>query len=343
MDTIYRVTVDRLDELWVLGMINEFPYAAKVYDEPSPFGIDNGRVCKLTISTEKPDEEIVSYERGWVKYPETREFESLLAALLLYLNGIPAYQKRMQMPRIQMTKIVRCSELDRAQSINNIKLNYQVSGANRKALVNELAEIVQCEPEYLGAPSFAYKVGNYRVDKDGVIHCPELVDPNVVDEIVERLTKLGFELAEVKNDLTVELPRRQLSDEAIARLELMVANKEALFKRAFQADALPIQKQEDKICFPWFKLTGADGEAEAYAQFISALAKMSRERKRIMERPYTSGNDKYTMRLFLVSLGLKGKDYKGTRKILMRNLTGNGAWKNGAPPERNEDEDDENE
>ena len=49
---------------------------------------------------------------------------------------------------------------------------------------------------------------------------------------------------------------------------------------------------------------------------------------------YLGDNDKYAMRQFLVRLGLKGKEYKETRKILMRNLTGNGAWRDGVPPER---------
>ena len=58
---------------------------------------------------------------------------------------------------------------------------------------------------------------------------------------------------------------------------------------------------------------------------------MAREQKRVIPRIYPGDNDKYAMRQFLVRLGLKGKEYKETRKILFRNLTGNGAWRNGSP------------
>ena len=38
--------------------------------------------------------------------------------------------------------------------------------------------------------------------------------------------------------------------------------------------------------------------------------------------------EKYTFRCFLLQLGLIAEEYKTTRKILMKNLEGNAAWKN---------------
>lgn len=40
-------------------------------------------------------------------------------------------------------------------------------------------------------------------------------------------------------------------------------------------------------------------------------------------------NEKYAFRCFLLRLGFIGEEYKEARKILLKNLTGNGAWKNG--------------
>ena len=40
-------------------------------------------------------------------------------------------------------------------------------------------------------------------------------------------------------------------------------------------------------------------------------------------------NEKYAFRCFLLRLGFIGEEYKQARKILLKNLTGNGAWKNG--------------
>ncbi len=78
---------------WHLGMIGGYPFQVKVTDEDSEWGIDNGRIIKLFI-TEKPDgenkgdEEIVSYERGWDKYPENNaEHEELIDALVEFFQN----------------------------------------------------------------------------------------------------------------------------------------------------------------------------------------------------------------------------------------------------------------
>lgn len=38
-------------------------------------------------------------------------------------------------------------------------------------------------------------------------------------------------------------------------------------------------------------------------------------------------NEKYAFRCFLLRLGFIGQEYKTTRKVLMKNLEGNAAWK----------------
>ena len=45
-------------------------------------------------------------------------------------------------------------------------------------------------------------------------------------------------------------------------------------------------------------------------------------------------NDKYTFRCFLLRLGFIGNDYKATRKVLLKNLTGNSAFRHGEPSHR---------
>ena len=40
-------------------------------------------------------------------------------------------------------------------------------------------------------------------------------------------------------------------------------------------------------------------------------------------------NEKYTFRCFLLRLGFIGNEYKHERKILLKNLTGSSAFKNG--------------
>lgn len=53
--------------MWEKGKIEidgtEYNYSAKVYDEPSQFGINEGRISKLTVKQGKKD--IINYDRGW--------------------------------------------------------------------------------------------------------------------------------------------------------------------------------------------------------------------------------------------------------------------------------------
>lgn len=52
-------------------------------------------------------------------------------------------------------------------------LYYDVTGDRRKELVQALGEILLWEPKYQGAPSFSYHIGNYIVDRNGTVMCPD--------------------------------------------------------------------------------------------------------------------------------------------------------------------------
>lgn len=41
-----------------------YEYWCKYYEEPSPFGIDGGKIFKLTICRLKDDKELYNYDRG---------------------------------------------------------------------------------------------------------------------------------------------------------------------------------------------------------------------------------------------------------------------------------------
>ena len=67
----------------------------------------------------------------------------------------------------------------------------------------------------------------------------------------------------------------------------------------------------------------------ANTQFISRLCDTARDVKRVPSKPTDTDNDKYAFRCFLLRLGFIGKEYKTARKILLRNLTGNSAFRCG--------------
>ena len=60
---------------------------------------------------------------------------------------------------------------------------------------------------------------------------------------------------------------------------------------------------------------------------------MAKRQKRVTARAGAVTNEKYAFRCFLLRLGLIGAKYKTTRKILLRNLSGNSAFKAGQKAE----------
>lgn len=110
-------------------------------------------------------------------------------------------------------------------------------------------------------------------------------------------------------------------------LQRIIANRQMLFQRAFRADSTEIETTEEKINFTWFSYTADGDEIAAYTQFISRLCDMAKNVKRVSSKPTETDNDKYTFRYFLLRLGFSGKEYKIARKILLRNLTGNSAFR----------------
>ena len=62
---------------------------------------------------------------------------------------------------------------------------------------------------------------------------------------------------------------------------------------------------------------------------IAALCDMTRNQKRITAKEKVTDNDKYAFRCFLLRLGFIGAEFKDERKILLRDLSGNSAFKSG--------------
>lgn len=130
--------------------------------------------------------------------------------------------------------------------------------------------------------------------------------------------------------LTVSLPRESFTDAALENLHRLVDAKAALIKKALAVESLPVEADEEKVSFPWFA-DGQDGDAaKAYTHFITALCDMARKQKRVTAKERPADNEKYAFRCFLLRLGFIGEEYKGERKVLLKNLSGNGSFKSGA-------------
>lgn len=129
--------------------------------------------------------------------------------------------------------------------------------------------------------------------------------------------------------LTVAMPRASFTDAALENLQKLLDAKESLIKKALAVDSLPVETDGEKVSFPWFT-EGQDSESvKAYTHFISAICDMARNQKRVTAKEKPADNEKYAFRCFLLRLGFIGTEYKGERKILLKNLSGSSAFKNG--------------
>ena len=221
--------------------------------------------------------------------------------------------------------------------------HFNAIGEAKKRLVKLISSHLGVESRYLGAPSFAYSIGAYTVNKDGSLSWDE--DDERTAGLLEAIKAEGFtttedeeveeeevlveeemeEEAEV-NRLCISFPKSMYDDRTLENLKNLVEGKGSLMKKAFKAESLEIVVDDEKVSFPWFELIDSD-HFNAYTQFIAAITKMAREQKRILGKERTVENEKYAFRCFLLRLGFIGDEYKLTRKILLENLEGSAAFK----------------
>ena len=142
--------------------------------------------------------------------------------------------------------------------------------------------------------------------------------------------------------LAIEMPLDGFTAEKMDNLSKLVDSKAPLIKKVLAVDELPINVLEDRVAFPWFAPDLPAEEIQAYSQFVAALCDTAKKKARIVARPAEQyENEKFTMRVFGIGLGLIGDDFAECRKLLSRNLSGDSSWRytkpeKGAPRPRRE-------
>lgn len=320
-----------------------------------------------------------------------------------------------------------------------MRIHYNVTGAERKSLAGAVSQELNTPAKYLGAPTFAYEVGGYHIDKSGVLEGEDnlgledalhqkgfdaqmreydepdtyesglggmgstpsieelddeaaawaeremrrlhLENENVPDyssrgqyggDGVLETSILTYEelnlteeeelgLGKQRRDhqgedgmqasdvpecdesdaLTIEMPIEGFINENIANLEKLIASKANLIRKAIGTNALPIELTETTLRFPWFSFGASGDEVAAYSCLVSALYAAAKEQKRVTAKEKDVENEKFAFRVFLIRLGFVGDEYKSARKILLKNLSGNSAFKSGSKATKTEVSEDE--
>lgn len=232
-----------------------------------------------------------------------------------------------------------------------MRIEFHRTGAERKALVTAIGEILEVRPKYKGMPSAAYEIDYYTVTKEGTLEFDDRTDSEEVENLLEQLADRGIVAApaemaqawlnaraeelskasetepqEANVGLTVEIPLDKVS---LGNLTKLLEAKGKLIRKALGISELSIEILEDRVAFPWFEELPNSDAVKAYTHFISALCEMSRNAKRVTATEKSVENEKYAFRCFLLRLGFIGSEYKAERKILLKNLTGSSAFKDG--------------
>ena len=212
------------------------------------------------------------------------------------------------------------------KEVKHMTIAFHLTGEKRKALVKAISEILEIPAEYQYMPTCAYKIGEcYTVTKEGNLEISDSADSKETEYLMEELKNRGYDIP-TENRLTVQMPADFFDEHTLGNLQQICENKATLFKAAFQTDTLDIISSDEKVEFPWFKVE-QDGDADACCTFISMLCEFAKNQSRINRKPDTSDNPKYTMRCFLIRLGMVGAEFKTARKVILRNLTGNSAFR----------------
>ena len=217
-----------------------------------------------------------------------------------------------------------------------IKINAQ--GAERKRLVQIIAQWLGCDAKYLGVPSCAYRVDYFTIEKDGSLTFDDSADSEVVERLMQHLYDEGFDIDQSQpveepeeefKGSCISMPRSLFTDGNLENLKALITAKGSLIKKALGVAELPIEVTDTKVSFPWFPGTPTPDELRAYDSFICKLCEMARNQKRVSTKEKEVDNEKYAFRCFLLRLGFIGNEYKAERKILLRNLTGSSAFRSG--------------
>ena len=255
-----------------------------------------------------------------------------------------------------------------------MEVKYNVCGPRRKEMVQAVSEALGgWSKQYLGVPSCSYQVGDFEITRNGTLVFADHTDAGMVEQVLEALAKAGFACEEAGkpaepeasgeakqpdettaagsgtetedmpdaatlDGLTIILPRESFSAAALDNLDRLLESKGSLIRKAFGIEEAVYTLTDDRLTFAWLTGDITPEKAKACRDCSGRLCEMAKRQKRVTARVRAVTNEKYAFRCFLLRLGLIGAEYKTTRKILLRNLSGSAAWRDGNRKEARTDE-----
>jgi len=235
-----------------------------------------------------------------------------------------------------------------------MEIQLTLNGRSRKDAARCVGEALSLTPIYRRAPTYAYTVGtDVEIDRDGFLIIPD--DCEKLSAVLAALQAAGFcvpaevtgapeadeepqqpsqlpevpLIAERPDCLVIQMPLDGFNPTSLDNLGKLVESKATLIRKAIGAELLPIAMDGDVLNFPWFSMDSTAEEVKAYTHFITTLCDMAKKQVRVLTTEKPVENEKYAFRCFLLRLGFIGEEYAEARRLLLRNLSGNGSNKSG--------------
>lgn len=201
----------------------------------------------------------------------------------------------------------------------------------RKDVIAAIAALQGAKPHYEGVSTMAYTADGWRMDSEGKLTSPvfEMDAATSIEPALMAVAETGHETDE---RLTVELIPEELDVNSIDKMGALLEGKVTLIRAAL-ATALNLNAAsagDYGVELDFFNGTVDFETILAYLHFSASLYDMVGKQKRVTVKDKLVDNEKYAFRCFLIRLGLNGKEYKTTRKVLLQHLAGNGSFKSGA-------------
>ncbi len=93
-----------------------------------------------------------------------------------------------------------------------MRYDYNLSGSDRKPLVEAISQILDKPAVYQGAPSFAYTVGDFTVDRNGVLSYGSNIHPDFAAVLISDLQERGFIAENISDEDNNEAAEENASD-----------------------------------------------------------------------------------------------------------------------------------
>ena len=130
-----------------------------------------------------------------------------------------------------------------------MKVNYNATGKERKRLAEIIAKEIGVDARYLGAPTFAYQMDYFTVDRDGALVFEAEDGDDEVERVFDAIAAAGFTPDEDDENSGIAIQMPMMTGNEISRLEQLVESKETLLKKAIGADSLMIREKDGKLDF----------------------------------------------------------------------------------------------